>query len=200
MDVLTQSDYRRLEEVLRHFITHGRLPSDFESHEGRRSNYDCTLPPALLSRWRDHFHAPRSSPLVIPHEGEAQRVHILLVEGFLTFFDTRVCRLLHVRIFLRVTKATIKKRREERANYVLDDGDVWEDPPFYFDEIVWPAYLEAHQRMFERGDVEAGKPIAANERTEDGGPVPRLCVIEAERHSTDEVVGEVCQAVYELWK
>ena len=123
-------------------------------------------------------------------------MHVLIVEGFLTFFDTRVCNLFDVRLFLRVSKALVKKRREERANYVLDDGQVWEDPPFYFDEIVWPAYLEAHARMFADGDVETGAPISTETRTHDGGPVPRLEVIEAEDRSTTEVVQDACTAIY----
>jgi hypothetical protein len=36
-------------------------------------------------------------------------------------------------------------------------GDVWQDPPHYFDNIVYPAYVEAHKQLFENGDVEKGK-------------------------------------------
>ncbi len=35
-------------------------------------------------------------------------------------------------------------------------GDVWSDPPNYFSEIVYPAYVEAHKHMFTNGDVEKG--------------------------------------------
>lgn len=31
---------------------------------------------------------------------------------------------------------------------------IWEDPPGYFDKIVWPNYVEDHQWMFELGDVD----------------------------------------------
>lgn len=36
-------------------------------------------------------------------------------------------------------------------------GDVWQDPPHYFDNIVYPAYVEAHKQLFENGDVEKGE-------------------------------------------
>ena len=35
-------------------------------------------------------------------------------------------------------------------------GGVWVDPPNYFDQIVYPAYVKAHEDIFERGDVEKG--------------------------------------------
>lgn len=186
-----------MERVITYFYQHNKLPDDFETHEYRRSNYQCTLPPSLLAAWRTKFHAPRTTPVRITRDGRrASHVHILLVEGFLTFFDTRVCNLFQVRLFLRVSKDLIRKRRDARANYVLDDGQVWEDPPFYFDEIVWPAYLEAHARMFANSDVEKGALIPADTRTADGGPVPFLKVIEAEDRSTTDVVQEACDEIY----
>lgn len=35
---------------------------------------------------------------------------------------------------------------------------MWRDPPLYWENIAWPAYVAAHQNMFENGDVESGKP------------------------------------------
>lgn len=35
-------------------------------------------------------------------------------------------------------------------------GGVWEDPPNYFDQIVYPAYVKAHEHIFEDGNVEKG--------------------------------------------
>ena len=29
----------------------------------------------------------------------------------------------------------------------------WEDPPEYFDKIVWKWYVKDHQHLFENGDV-----------------------------------------------
>lgn len=33
---------------------------------------------------------------------------------------------------------------------------MWEDPPGYFDNIVYPAYVKAHADVFRDGDVEEG--------------------------------------------
>lgn len=40
-------------------------------------------------------------------------------------------------------------------------GGVWVDPPNYFTNIVYPAYVKAHAEMFESGDVENGQLATA---------------------------------------
>jgi nicotinamide/nicotinate riboside kinase len=35
-------------------------------------------------------------------------------------------------------------------------GGVWTDPPNYFEQIVYPAYIKAHEQIFENGDIEQG--------------------------------------------
>jgi nicotinamide/nicotinate riboside kinase len=35
-------------------------------------------------------------------------------------------------------------------------GGVWTDPPNYFEQIVYPAYVKAHEDMFKDGNVEDG--------------------------------------------
>ena len=37
------------------------------------------------------------------------------------------------------------------------EGALWRDPPDYWEQIVWPAYMEAHREVFVDGDVEHGK-------------------------------------------
>ncbi|WFD45252.1 hypothetical protein MPSI1_003933 [Malassezia psittaci] len=195
------TDYRRLERVIRYFYQHKSLPEDFESHEYRRSNYQCTLPTAMVQEWREKFHDPScKTRITSPNQHHTSKLHILIVEGFLTFFDTAVCNLYSVRIFLRISKQLVKKRRYQRPNYVLDDGQVWEDPPFYFDAIVWPAYLEAHAKMFTNQNVESGQPIRTETREFDGGPVPHLNVIEAQTQPIDSVVNQALQCIHDaIW-
>ena len=35
------------------------------------------------------------------------------------------------------------------------DGSTWTDPPGYFDQIVYPAYVKAHEHLID-GDIEQG--------------------------------------------
>ncbi|KAF4599734.1 ribosylnicotinamide kinase [Pleurotus pulmonarius] len=39
----------------------------------------------------------------------------------------------------------------------LLEGALWRDPPQYWENIVYPAYVEAHRHLFADGDVEHGK-------------------------------------------
>jgi nicotinamide/nicotinate riboside kinase len=58
-----------------------------------------------------------------------------------------------IKLFLRVSYAKAKARREARSGYVTLEG-FWEDPPGYVDMIVWPNYVEDHKWMFENEHVE----------------------------------------------
>lgn len=58
-----------------------------------------------------------------------------------------------IKLFLRVSYAKAKARREARSGYVTLEG-FWEDPPGYVDKIVWPNYVEDHSWMFKGGNVE----------------------------------------------
>ena len=189
---MKQSDYSRLERVIQYMRVHKKLPADFQSFEYRRSNYTCTLDATELAKQRKRFHEElHGQTLRASRDGQqAPRIAILLVEGFLLYYSVAVRKLLDVRLFLRISRATMHQRRMERANYVLDDGEVWEDPPFYFDEIVWPAYMEASSHMFENGDVERGAPIVPSGHgfiSQDGGPLRDLQVLEVE-HCTKKQV------------
>ena len=37
------------------------------------------------------------------------------------------------------------------------EGSLWRDPPNYWENIVYPAYLNAHKDIFTNGDVEHGQ-------------------------------------------
>ena len=63
------------------------------------------------------------------------------------------------------------------------EGALWRDPPYYWEQIVWPAYVHAHAAMLERGDVERGRPTAK---------VGGLVLIEGLERGMGAVLDEVC--------
>lgn len=71
------------------------------------------------------------------------------------------------------------------------EGALWRDPPHYFEQIVYPAYVKAHERLLAGGDVEAGQP---------NGKVEGLLLIDCEKMSMDEVFEKACTAVVEALK
>lgn len=68
------------------------------------------------------------------------------------------------------------------------EGSLWRDPPRYWEQIVWPAYVDAHKDMFEDGDVEHGKVNPSFKGQ-------RLLVIEGMDESMDRMVEECCELV-----
>ena len=141
-------EWQRLIEVLQHVKEHGALPSSHKSH--------------------DHLHPPSQTNLVskdmnakeLALQKKAREmthpdgVVYALLDGFLCFYNKTVLDLLDVRIFLNADKNSLKHRRSLREGYATAgeltydvmkstqltiEGDVWVDPPFYFDDIVWPA-------------------------------------------------------------
>ncbi|CAN3369164.1 nicotinamide riboside kinase [Diutina catenulata] len=65
---------------------------------------------------------------------------IVFVEGFMLFNNSQLSELFDKRLFLYIDYDTSKERRHNRE-YVTAEG-TWQDPPGYFDEIVWREYVK----------------------------------------------------------
>ena len=72
----------------------------------------------------------------------------------------------------------------------MSEGALWRDPPGYWEDIVWPAYVEAHAELFEGGDVESGRQI--------GEKVPNLTLLETLKMSMSEAVEKSCGVIREF--
>ncbi|KAL9017317.1 MAG: hypothetical protein Q9180_008763 [Flavoplaca navasiana] len=83
---------------------------------------------------------------------------ILILDGFLLFAPSvspAFRSLLDLKVLLRAPYVDAKRRRESRSGYVTMEG-WWEDPPGYFDKVVWPNYVKENKSFFVDGDVEGG--------------------------------------------
>lgn len=80
---------------------------------------------------------------------------LCIFDGFLLYSQSMLSVQQHIdiKLFLCVSYAKAKARREARSGYVTIDG-FWEDPPGYVDKIVWPNYVRDHKWMFEDECVE----------------------------------------------
>ena len=67
------------------------------------------------------------------------------------------------------------------------EGSLWRDPPLYWEQIVYPAYVRAHQGLFEGGDVEEG-PFTTEAKS-------RLLLLEGQKMSMQELLDSCCQAI-----
>ncbi|KAI4177358.1 MAG: hypothetical protein LQ343_000338 [Gyalolechia ehrenbergii] len=81
---------------------------------------------------------------------------ILILDGFLLFarsVPSTFRSLLDLKVLLRAPYAQAKRRREARSGYTTMEG-WWEDPPGYFDKVVWPNYVEENRGFFVGENVE----------------------------------------------
>lgn len=69
------------------------------------------------------------------------------------------------------------------------EGSLWRDPPGYWEDIIYPAYIEAHKEVFEEGDVEHGKPTYK---------VEGLVLLESLNISMNDAVDRCCEVIEEV--
>lgn len=148
-DCLESLNIPQLREALQYIKEHGKSPSWLVSKEDENSVGEHGVSDADISRLRGEM----ESLLAAKKDWRDRR--ICIVDGFLLFSEEmhQIRSLFDVKLFLRTTYNTAKKRREARSGYVTLEG-FWEDPPGYVDKIVWPNYVHDHKFLFENGDVE----------------------------------------------
>ncbi|KDQ49362.1 hypothetical protein JAAARDRAFT_42925 [Jaapia argillacea MUCL 33604] len=185
-------DWQRLVAFLKYVRQTGNIPGDHRSHDHLNEQKEVPIGDGLAKNWREHF-----EKAMIEREKrgaeEGERIIWGLLDGFLLYWDPDVISQLDVRIFLRVPHDVLKQRREERHGYHTAEGALWRDPPDYFHQVVYPAYVTAHADSFENGDVERGKPT---------GKVEGLIVLEplkAEK-GMESIVDSCCEVLNGLFQ
>lgn len=147
-DCLESLNLPQLQEALEHIKEHGTSPDWLQSQEDQNSVGEHGVPESEVERLRERV---RSWFDGIPAWEEKR---ICIVDGFLLFSEDMkdIRSLFDVKLFLRTSYETAKRRREARSGYVTLEG-FWEDPPGYVDKVVWPNYVQDHKFLFEGGDV-----------------------------------------------
>lgn len=176
-------DWPRMIKTLKEVKRTGIIPAEHYSHDHLNEQRDVPIEQSVSQHWRDEF-----ARIQEEHEKEGEKIVWVLVDGFLLYWHSEVVDQLDVRVFLRVPHDALKKRRHDRHGYhtaVQSDpeGTLWRDPPQYWEQIVWPAYVAAHAGMLEGGDVEHGQP---------NGVVPELILIEGLDMKMGDMVEKVC--------
>lgn len=96
---------------------------------------------------------------------EWERPSLVMVDGFLLYGESmhEVREQLDIKILLCSKYEDSKRRREAREGYETLEG-YWQDPPGYFDQIVWPNYIKNHEFLFQHGDVQGQVNEAAAQK------------------------------------
>lgn len=148
-DCLESLNLPELRQALLHIKEKGTSPEWLESKEDQNSVGEHGVAEQDISRLRVDM-----QKLLEGREDWKDR-RICIVDGFLLFSEEMkdIRSIFDVKLFLRTSYETAKKRREARSGYVTLEG-FWEDPPGYVDQIVWPNYVHDHKFLFENEDVD----------------------------------------------
>jgi nicotinamide/nicotinate riboside kinase len=159
-DCIESLNLPQLKQALEHIKEHGKSPEWLVSQEDQNSVGEHGVPEDEIERLREDVKGWLEGRKEY-WEGR----QICIVDGFLLFSNdmTDVRELFDVKLFLRTSYETAKRRREARSGYVTLEG-FWQDPPGYVDKIVWPNYVKDHKFLFKDNNV-------------DGQPDERLCEI-----------------------
>ncbi|KAF9560759.1 ribosylnicotinamide kinase [Mortierella alpina] len=130
-------DFKALTATLEHVKENGRFPDGFDSLEEKNpigsKELSSPVPQEILDTLSKDILAQ------IP-EDERDRTKFVILDGFILYVDETLCKALDVKFFLTAPYQILKERRESRKGYATLEG-YWEDPPGYFDDVVWPNYL-----------------------------------------------------------
>ncbi|KAH9847182.1 P-loop containing nucleoside triphosphate hydrolase protein [Lenzites betulinus] len=176
-------DWPRMVKALKEVKRTGEIPPEHISHDHLNEQKDVPITEDVYQKWKVYFARVQEE-----HKKKGEEIKWVLVDGFLLYWSPEVVDKLDVRVFLRVPHDVLKQRRHERHGYhtaVQSDpeGSLWRDPPNYWEQIVWPAYVEAHAGIVENGDVELGKP---------NGTVSGLILLDGLELSMGDMVDRVC--------
>ncbi|OBZ67277.1 Nicotinamide riboside kinase [Grifola frondosa] len=174
-------DWKRMVKSLEEVKRTGIIPPEHYSHDHLNEQKDIPIDNAIFTRWRDTF-----AQIDEEHRKRGECVVWVMVDGFLLYWNAEVVDNLDVRVFLRVPHDVLRQRRHERHGYHTAEGTLWRDPPNYWEQIVWPAYVAAHAGMLEGGDVEHGRS---------NGAVPGLILIDGLETSMSDAVEKVCEVL-----
>ncbi|KAJ7287751.1 P-loop containing nucleoside triphosphate hydrolase protein [Mycena rebaudengoi] len=175
-------DWQRLISFLQQVKETGEIPRDHRSHDHLNEQKDLPIPTELRDKWVHVFEGLKKQRQV--EEGE--RIVWGLVDGFLLYWSPEVIEQLDVRIYLRVPHDVLRKRRHERHGYHTAEGTLWRDPPQYWEQVVYPAFVNAHREAFVGGDVEHGGPSSK---------VAGLVLLESLEIEMGEAVDRCCEVI-----
>jgi len=176
----------RMVNFLKEIKRTGVIPPDHRSHDHLNEQKLVDLSEETKLRWSTTFQEMQQDA-----EQTGDKITWGLVDGFLLYWHPDVYEQMDVRIFLRIPESVLKQRRHERHGYHTAEGSLWRDPPQYWEQIVWPAYLEANKHLFANGDVEHGGPSEK---------VQRLVMINGIEMGMAELIQRCCEVLKETLK
>ncbi|KAG0262784.1 Nuclear actin-protein involved in chromatin remodeling [Mortierella polycephala] len=148
-------DFDGLIATLTHVKELGYFPEDFNSLEDKNpvgsKEFSTPIPQQDLDRMRDMILGSSNRHLDIT------RTKFVILDGFILYVNALLRETIDIKFFVTAPYQVLKERRESRKGYATLEG-YWEDPPGYFDDVVWPNYLIYNGPLVKLADaLEAGQ-------------------------------------------
>ncbi|KAG0090561.1 ribosylnicotinamide kinase [Podila epicladia] len=148
-------DFAAMIKTLTYIRDHNEFPDGFDSLEDKNpigsKELSTPVPQAVLDSYREQIMTQ------VPSDKD---IKFVIVDGFMLYVNEHLCDTIDIKLYLTAPYKVLKDRRESRKGYATLEG-YWEDPPGYFDDVVWPNYLNWNGPFVELTD--------AMERGEDSG-------------------------------
>ncbi|KAG0346125.1 ribosylnicotinamide kinase [Podila humilis] len=128
-------DFPAMIETLSFIHQHNEFPEGFNSLEDKNPIGSKESSTPIVQNILDTFREQIMSQ--IPAD---QDTRFVIVDGFILYVNEHLCNTIDIKFYLTAPYNVLKDRRESRKGYATLEG-YWEDPPYYFDDIVWPNYL-----------------------------------------------------------
>ncbi|KAG8880778.1 ribosylnicotinamide kinase [Tulasnella sp. 331] len=186
---------------LAHVKSTGAVSDSHYSHDHLNAQKGVPIEEKVFKQWQDKFREIESKG----KNGAGEKVQWVIVDGFLLYWTPEVYDELDVRILLREPEPRVTTPQASliafptftlplAMSYVNNtgpalanpEGSLWRDPPNYWENIVWPAYIRAHEHAFEGGDVQHGKP---------NGKIRDLVVLDGETTGMTELFDQACERI-----
>ncbi|KAF5326235.1 hypothetical protein D9611_000069 [Ephemerocybe angulata] len=205
--------WQRLNDTLREIKQTGRMPPDHRSHDHLNEQREIAIDDVLKARLVADLKKAQQS--VLTKTGAKTIFGIL--DGFLLYWNEMSescleCRgkyssrdvmsamaiIQQVRIRKSISKGDLTKTfalaplPDSLGFFGIwfqsdPEGSLWRDPPGYWEDIVWPAYVDAHKDLFVDGDVENGQLS--------GEKVENLVLLDTLQLSMSDAVDKSCKVI-----
>lgn len=135
-------DLSKLAAVLDHIHATGEVPPQYISKEEKNETGVPLVSDEVIEQIKSETLGRNAS-----------EYQFVIVDGIMLYHQqSPVIGRFDTKFLLRAEKDVLRNRRELRNGYVTMEG-FWQDPPGYFDQIVWPGYERNHRYLFENEDV-----------------------------------------------
>lgn len=119
----TSVDWSRLQSFLIHVKASGKLPKGHTSHDELNALPELPIAEEISAQCRQMLRE------VLQHDGLEEDVQIVLLDGFLLYYDRKVRSMIDVSVFLRIGRDMLADRRRKRGGYVTAEGVTWNVSP-----------------------------------------------------------------------